>query len=87
MSDKGNSFGPGRSTVDIEMLSFDVLGPLSRAAIANSRFQIGAASLVRAFKAQGVSPTDPAVDRAGARCVRDLDAKLAFQFGLEADAA
>ena len=73
----GNSWGEGRSTVKTEMASFDVLGPLSRHALANARHQIGAASVIQALLRAGVTNfSDPEADRAGARSIRDLDARI-----------
>lgn len=82
----GNTLnGTGKVNLDDEMRAYDMLGPLSRAALSQARFQIGAASLVRGLIAAGVQPDrfkEPAVDRAGVRCVHDLDCKLAYQFAL-----
>lgn len=80
----GNTLnGTGTVWLHDEMLAFDALGPLSREALRIARFQIGAASLVRAFVEAGAELDDPAADRAGARCIRDLDCKLAYRFALE----
>jgi hypothetical protein len=83
----GNTLhGTGRVHLDDEMRAFDMLGPLSRAALNEARFQIGAASLVRGLVAAGVQPDrfkEPTVDRAGVRCVHDLDCKLAYRFAVE----
>lgn len=79
----GNTLnGTGRVMLHDEMQAFDMLGPLSREALRKARFQIGAASLVRALAADGVDPTDPRADRAGARCISDLDCKLAYRFAV-----
>lgn len=75
--------GTGKVYLDVEMQAYDMLGPLSRQALREARFQIGAASLVRALIAAGVEPTDPGADRAGVRCIHDLDCKLAYRFALE----
>lgn len=81
----GNTLnGTGKVMLDDEMRAYDMLGPLSRAALRSARYQIGAASLVRAFVASGVDDFKvPAVDRAGARCISDLDCKLAYRFAVE----
>lgn len=82
MSGGNQKIGDGRASLDHEMRAFDMLGPLSRRAIADARFQIGAASLVRGLVDAGMSVrefADAPVDRAGARCVRDLDCKIAFR--------
>lgn len=82
----GNTLhGTGKVNLDDEMRAFDMLGPQSRTALNEARFQIGAASLVRGLVHAGVEPEqfiEPAVDRAGVRCVHDLDCKLAFQFAM-----
>lgn len=82
----GNTLnGTGKVYLHDEMRAFDMLGPMSRAALNEARFQIGAASLVRGLVAAGVERdqfTEPAIDRAGVRCVHDLDCKLAFQFSM-----
>lgn len=81
MSGGNQKIGDGRVSLDHEMRAFDMLGPLSRRALTEARFQIGAASLVRGLAQAGVTDfADPAADRAGARCVRDLDCKIAFRF-------
>lgn len=80
----GNTLnGTGRVYLDDEMQAYDMLGPLSRQALREARFQIGAASLVRALIAAGVDLADPRADRAGVRCIHDLDCKLAYKFALE----
>lgn len=81
----GNTLnGTGKVMLDDEMRAYDMLGPLSRAALRSARYQIGAASLIRGFEASGVSDfKSPAVDRAGARCISDLDCKLAYKFALD----
>lgn len=82
----GNTHGPDTSDRDGEMRAFDMLGPLSRKALREARYPLGAASLVRGLISAGVEPdqfTEPAVDRAGVRCIHDLDCKLAFRFSME----
>lgn len=80
----GNTLnGTGRVLLDDEMRAYDMLGPLSRAALRDARYQIGAASLVRALVSAGVDVRDPAADRAGVRCIHDLDCKLAYRLAVE----
>jgi hypothetical protein len=80
----GNTLnGTGRIMLHDEMQAFDMLGPLSREALRKARFQIGAASLVRALVGAGADLRDPASDRAGARCISDLDCKLAYKFAVK----
>lgn len=80
----GNTLnGTGTVQLDDEMRAYDMLGPLSREALRQARFQIGAASLVRGLLSAGVDPANPGADRAGARCVRDLDCKLAYSFAVK----
>lgn len=83
----GNTLhGTGKVYLNDEMRAFDMLGPMSRQALNEARFQIGAASLVRGLVSAGVEPerfTEPPVDRAGVRCIHDLDCKLAFQFAMK----
>lgn len=83
----GNTLnGTGKVLLNDEMRAFDMLGPLSRKALNEARFQIGAASLVRGFLSAGVPPDkfcDPAVDRAGVRCISDLDCNLSYRFAVE----
>lgn len=82
----GNTLhGTGKVDLDDEMRAFDLLGPMSRQALNEARFQIGAASLVRGLVSAGIEPdrfTETGIDRAGVRCVHDLDCKLAFQFAM-----
>lgn len=73
----------GRVLLHHEMQAFDMLGPLSRQALREARYQIGAASLVRGLIAAGADLADPRSDRAGVRCIRDLDCKLAYRFAVE----
>lgn len=78
--------GTGTVRLGDEMRAFDMLGPMSRQALREARYQIGAASLVRGLVDAGVEPgqfTEPAVDRAGVRCIHTLDSKLAFQFAMK----
>lgn len=80
----GNTLnGTGRVLLHDEMRAFDMLGPLSREALRKARFQIGAASLVRGLIEAGANLQDPGADRAGARCISDLDCKLAYRFAVE----
>lgn len=79
----GNTLdGTGRVFMDDEMRAYDMLGPLTRKALQEARYQIGAASLVRALLDCGVELGDPAADRAGVRAIHDLDCKLAYKFAL-----
>lgn len=80
----GNTLnGTGTVKLSVEMQAFDMLGPLSREALRVARFQIGAASLVRALIEAGADLREPAADRAGARSIRQLDSQLAYRFALE----
>jgi hypothetical protein len=79
--------GTGRVFLSDEMVAFDMLGPQSRQALREARYPIGAASLVRALIEAGVDLSDPKADRAGVRCIHDLDCKLAYRFALEAGLA
>jgi hypothetical protein len=42
---------------------------------------------MRALIEAGVDLSDPKADRAGVRCIHDLDCKLAYRFALEAGLA
>lgn len=80
----GNTLnGTGRALLGDEMRAFDMLGPLSREALRVARYQIGAASLVRALIDAGATLDDPAADRAGARSIRQLDSQLAYRFAVQ----
>jgi hypothetical protein len=79
----GNTIdGTGTVRLDDEMRAYDMLGPLTRKALREARYQIGAASLVRALIECGANLADPRTDRAGVRAIRQLDCQLAFQFSM-----
>lgn len=83
MSAGNQNIGDGRSTLDVEMQAYDLLGPLTRKALSEARFQIGAASLLRSFVQLNADLTAPETDRAGARAIREHDAKIAFQLAMK----